>query len=348
MKRNVRMALSTAAALTLFGAAPSAQGQESYRLSGGDVAVYNLAGQVEVLAGSGSEVVVEVMRGGDDAEQLRIETGRLDGRQTLRVLYPGDEIVYGEMGRGSRTTVRVRDDGTWGGSGGDRVEIRGSGRGTEAHADLRILVPAGTDLDMYLAVGRIDAAGVQGDLRLDTGSGRVTAADLRGELVVDTGSGSVEVRNVQGAVSVDTGSGSVEIEEASGPELLVDTGSGSVKGSDLRFASVTVDTGSGSVNLESLDAPEIRVDTGSGSVTLGLLADAEYMEVDTGSGSITLRIPDSFGASVEFDTGSGGIDLDVPVQASRIERNYVRGTIGDGNGQVRLDTGSGGIRILRR
>ena len=42
-------------------------GQEVERLSGGDVAVYNLAGHVEVVRGSGSDVVVRIDRGGADA-----------------------------------------------------------------------------------------------------------------------------------------------------------------------------------------------------------------------------------------------------------------------------------------
>src|SRR5690606_15159318 len=48
-------------------AAPAAAQQtERYALAGANVAVYNLAGEVRVEAGSGSEVVVELARGGAD------------------------------------------------------------------------------------------------------------------------------------------------------------------------------------------------------------------------------------------------------------------------------------------
>ena len=349
--RTSRRALGaclTLSAAALFGGLDAAYAQESVELSGDRVAVYNIAGDVEIVAGSGSEVRVQVMRGGDDAAELRLETGAIDGRETLRIIYPADEVVYSGMGNWSKTQLRVRDDGTWGsGRRGNEVEVKGRGGGLEAWADLRIEVPAGTDLEMYLAVGEISARDIAGDLSLDTHSGDVTAFGVRGDLMVDTGSGSVEVGDIEGSVNVDTGSGSIEVNDARGQELELDTGSGSVEGRDLQFSSVNVDTGSGSVELVSLGAAEVLVDTGSGSVDLDMTTDVDAMEIDTGSGRVTLRVPEEFGAQVEMDTGSGGIDLDVGIEARTVRRNYVAGTIGDGRGRVTVDTGSGGIRLMR-
>ena len=98
--------------------------QEVERVSGRSVAIYNIAGHVEIVPGSGSDVVVRIARHGDDADRLSIETGEIRGRETVRVVYPADQVVYPEMGRGSNTTQRVRDDGTFsdGGRGrGDQV-----------------------------------------------------------------------------------------------------------------------------------------------------------------------------------------------------------------------------------
>ena len=60
-------------------------GQEVERVSGNEIAVYNLAGHVEVVRGSGSDVVVRISRGGADASELRVETGDIRGRSTLRI-----------------------------------------------------------------------------------------------------------------------------------------------------------------------------------------------------------------------------------------------------------------------
>ncbi|NNM33107.1 MAG: hypothetical protein HKO53_08575, partial [Gemmatimonadetes bacterium] len=63
-------------------------GQDRMVLSGDRVAVYNLAGKVDVVRGTGSDVVVEVTRGGSDADRLEIEVGEVRGREALRVIYP--------------------------------------------------------------------------------------------------------------------------------------------------------------------------------------------------------------------------------------------------------------------
>lgn len=345
MTRRTLVALTLA---LLLPAALQAQG-EVYRIGGDEVAVYNLAGSVQIAGGSGSEVVVEVRRGGRDAGRLDVRTGEVGGRETLRVVYPGDEVVYDRMGRGSHTGVRVRGDGTFGhGGGGRRVEISGSGGGVDAHADLVIRVPPGRTFSLYLAVGESEVRGVQGRFLVDTGSGGVRAEDVRGALRVDTGSGSVRVRSVEGETEVDTGSGGVTLENVRGERVSVDTGSGSVRGSGVRAASLRVDTGSGGIQLGAVASPDVYLDTGSGSVDVELLQDVESLDVDTGSGSVTVRMPDDLGAEVLVETGSGGIDVQVPVQVRRAERNHLEGTLGDGRGRIRIDTGSGSVRLIRR
>ena len=324
---------------------------EEYRIAGDRVAVYNLAGAVNVVPGTGSEVVVTVEPRGADAQSLTVESGRIRGTQTLRVRYPSDRIVYGDMGGNSRTGVRVRDDGTFGHGSflrGDRVDIRSSGRGLDAWADLTIAVPPGQRFSLYLGAGATEVRDVEGDLVLDTQSGSIESTGTSGPLSIDTGSGSVRVAGATGDLEVDTGSGAVTVEGVTGEHVLVDTGSGSVDASAIRSESVEVDTGSGRITLLAVEAADIMVDTGSGRVELDLAADVDRLEVDTGSGGVTLRVPGDLGARFEADTGSGTIDVEVPIDESTRRRSYVRGTIGDGRGSILVDTGSGSIRVLGR
>jgi hypothetical protein len=324
--------------------------QETHRLGGGETAVYNLAGQAEVVRGSGSQVVVEVLRGGSDAGRLEIDVREVDGREALVVRYPADEVVYSDMGRGSRTQLRVRDDGSfygdWGWERGRRVQISGSGSGMEAWADLRISVPAGNDFALYLATGRTDLQGVEGTVLVDIGSGSIFSRDSRGFLNMDTGSGEVVVEGHEGDLEIDTGSGRVELIDVRGGDVGIDTGSGSVRGSDVWAQRFVVDTGSGEIDLRAVASPRVVLDTGSGSVDVEFTQDLDDLEIDTGSGSVTVRVPPSVGAQVEMDSGSGGVDLDLPFEAREVRRDYVRGTLGDGNGRIHIDTGSGRIRII--
>jgi len=338
------------AGLVALLATSGLRAQQTFRLSGPDVTVYNLAGKVEVVRGSGSDVVVRVTRGGSDASKLDVRTGELGGRQTLRVMYPGDHVVYPGMGRGSNSSIRVRDDGTFGDhdrGGGHRVRVSGSGRGLEAWADLRVEVPDGSDFTLRVAVGSPDVRGVKGTLRIDTGSGSVDATDIAGSLTIDTGSGSAHVRGMDGDLSVDTGSGSVEVDQVSGDQVDIDTGSGGVRGSGVRADRLHVDTGSGGIHLGQVRVPDVYLDTGSGSVEIDLLVDVTRLDVDTGSGSVTIHAPEDLGAAVDIETGSGGIDVDFPVRVTKVRRDLLQGTIGDGNGRIRIDTGSGGVHLIR-
>ena len=139
------------AGLALFlGLTPTgASAQERFPVSGGDVAIYNLAGRIVLEAGSGSDVTVDVSRGGDDAAQLRIETGRIDDANTLRVVYPSSRVVASFLSSGQHTKVRVRDNGTFSDRGGDRgshVTVSGEGSGLAAWADLTFRIPQGKAL----------------------------------------------------------------------------------------------------------------------------------------------------------------------------------------------------------
>ncbi|MFQ5551377.1 MAG: DUF4097 domain-containing protein, partial [Gemmatimonadales bacterium] len=329
---------------------------ERFELAGDRVAVYNLAGTVTIITGTGSSVVVEVSPMGADADDLTFLTGDACGANALRIIYPDDDIVYTDQT--GNTQLNVREDGTfyghrnwhrredWGchrdgdwDDWDDRIRIRSRGRGAEVHADLTIAVPAGKILEIYLGAGTVEASNVSGTLIVDVGAAEVATRNTDGRLFIDTGSGDVTVADVTGEVIVDTGSGNVDVDRMSGPFLIVDTGSGGVGGGHITVDELNVDTGSGSVRLDAVSAPDVIVDTGSGSVELDLLADVESLSVDTGSGSVDVMVPSTLDARVEIDTGSGGIDVDFPISVRRWERNHVEGVIGQGLGRGFIDTG---------
>jgi len=344
--------------LVVSALAASASGlaaQERHEISGTRIAIYNLAGQVTLEPGRGSAVVVEVTRGGRDAGELTVERGPIRDRETLRVIYPADDIRYPTLGWRSNTEIRVRDDGTFGHSN-DWPEGRRSGRRVrisdrgdfEAFADLKIAVPQGQQVEVYLAVGKLSATNVRGDLRLDAAGADVAATGTVGPLAVDVGSGTVTVRDIQGEVSLDTGSGRVDATNVRGDVLRIDTGSGSATVSQAQSRVLDIDTGSGDIDVSDAAAQQVRLDTGSGSVRCELTSNPTNLDVDTGSGSVTLTLPPSYSATLEVETGSGGIEVDFPVEARRFGSDHLTGRIGDGRGTLRVDTGSGSVRILRR
>ena len=340
------------AAMALAVAVTPATAQETYELSGDPAAVWNLAGSVTVTGG-GSALTVEVRRGGADAGRLEVATGAIDLGQdgvrrvdALRIVYPGDEVVYDG---GGGMELRVQDDGTFfrGGPGdrGRKVKIRETGGGLDAHADLDIQVPSGRTVRVYLAAGEVVVSNVDGDLSVSAGSADIRSSGTSGGLVLDTGSGDVELDGARGDVTIDTGSGDVQARGVSGGNLAVDTGSGDVVGAAIGVGELSVDTGSGDVSLDGVEATEVGVDTGSGDVEVRFLASPNTVSVDTGSGDVTLTLPSSWESSVELDSSSGDIHSDFRLTVEEMDDDYVKGRVGTGGGSLEIDTGSGNIRL---
>jgi hypothetical protein len=345
----VRRAAALGGATLVAAAAAHAQG-ERYTIHGA-AAVWNVAGTVRVVAGTGSDVVVDVVRRGRDAGKLRVATGEVRGRDAVRVVYPNDDVIYPEMAS-SRVRTRVRSDGTFGGNGGffssNEIEVRSSGRGTEAWAEVTVSVPAGRALDVHLVAGDATVSNVEGDLMIDVDAATVSTERTRGRLVVDAGSGRVRVAGAQGDVDLDLGSGPVDLRDVSASRLKVDGGSGSLTGANVASPSMDLDLGSGGARLANVSTRDLKLDSGSGTVDLDLATDVDDVRIDSGSGSVTLHVPSTLGASVDIDTGSGGIETDVPIQVTRKERDHLTGSIGDGKGRIVIDGGSGAVRILKR
>jgi len=346
-KRSVRLVPLLVLATAIAATIAQSQQPELHRLRGDDVAIFSLAGETRVEAGGGADVEVEVVRGGTDAGRLRIETGLIAGRQTLRVIVPGERIVYPRLNRGARSQLRVRGDGTFGRgvSGGRRVTVAGSGNGIEAYADLRVRVPAGQRIAVHQGTGRVWVSNVDGEIRVDGASGPVETQGTRGSLSVRVGAGRVQVRDASGPVEVNTGSGSVEVAGVRGTRLKVETGSGSVTGSAIDVEQIDVEVGSGSVRLSDARFREGRVDTGSGGVQLSLADAVRSLVVDTGSGGVMLNVPAAFGGEFDVRTGSGGITLDLPTQQMSRSRGSLEARVGTGEARVRIRTGSGSVRV---
>ncbi|HET8836265.1 MAG TPA: hypothetical protein VFN08_16155, partial [Gemmatimonadales bacterium] len=170
--------------VSLFLAIPAvlpAQQAERYILDAGSAAIYTLVGNVRVEPASGA-VTVQVTRVGGEPAKLRIGQGEIDGRSTLRVIYPSDRIRSGNPHSHGSTQLRVRDDGTFGDQhwrshgreehhrweeDGRRVTISDDSGGLDARADLVIGVPKGGKVSVYLAVGSVTVSNVDGELSVD-------------------------------------------------------------------------------------------------------------------------------------------------------------------------------------
>ena len=218
-------------------------------------------------------------------------------------------------------------------------------------SDLRIRVPEGSRLEIGVVsaevsvtniLGGLDIGGVSGDLtieqvreriRIRNVSGQIELTDAKGRIRVKSVSGDIEVDNAHGPAQYHSISGSIILKDVS-EELNLETVSGDIEVIDGVISSARGHTVSGDIDLEvtMLDRADIDFDTVSGSVRLRLGGDldARY-DMETASGSIRNRITD-----------------DKPSHSKYVRDEKLRFIIGDGDGEVIINSHSGDIVISRQ
>jgi DUF4097 and DUF4098 domain-containing protein YvlB len=163
------------------------------------------------------------------------------------------------------------------------------------------------------------------NLEADSGSGDLRLSDLGGPLKANTGSGSIDATGLSGRVALQTGSGDIRAEMHSAQDVKAETGSGSIR---LRGVNggLYAETGSGDIDVEGQPGTNWKLETGSGSITLDTGGRAKF--------------------TLDATTGSGSIHSDPPISThGSLERHHITGDINGGGPTVRVETGSGDVRI---
>lgn len=172
--------------------------------------------------------------------------------------------------------------------------------------DYEIQAPANSFLDAGSGSGDINVNGVGENAKLSTGSGTIRAQGLTGGFIANTGSGDISIEQVgTGDVKVQTGSGSIELKNMHG--------------------ALKAGTGSGDIKVSGTPTGDWKLETGSGSV-----------EMWPGTGGFVL----------DASTGSGSVhtDHEMSVQGA-FDRHHITGKVNGGGPTVRIQTGSGDVRI---
>ncbi|MDH5456205.1 MAG: DUF4097 domain-containing protein [Gammaproteobacteria bacterium] len=188
-----------------------------------------------------------------------------------------------------------------------------------------ITVPADTRVKSRTGSGSTKIDGVAEVLKASSGSGSVEVGNIAGPAKATTGSGRIRLDGVAGAVAANTGSGRITVFQ---------TAPGDVKAS----------TGSGGIELHGIDGA-IDVSSGSGGVEVDGRQAGTWI-IDTGSGSIRVDLPDDAAFELDAESNSGSIVVDFPVTVQgKISKRHLRGEVRGGGDLLRIDSGSGGIKV---
>jgi len=276
----------------------AAMGEEVNRTvnaqSDGHVSVSNVAGEVEVEGWAKNTVQV---------------TGKL-GRNVKELIVEsdGDEVVV---------KVKLPHNSHGGGD-----------------ANLKIMVPAGSSVDIGAVSANIEVSGVRGEQSLHTVSGNVRTEFFGNDIEAESVSGDVSVKGDRsaGEVRAATVSGSVVVDGVSG-EVRAESVSGDVTIEDGIITSAGMETVNGDIHFEA----EFRGD--------------DRLVADTVNGSVRITFIGGVSAEFSIETFNGSIRNCFGPKAERTSK-YTPGwelefTEGDGAGEVVVSTMNGSVRICK-
>jgi hypothetical protein len=285
----------------------------------GALALVNIAGDITVTRGGGSDATVEIVK---TARGRTVE----DAKEAL-ALVPVD--VTERNGRAEVKTRYPNED--------DRQ--RNNRRNLNVTVTFTVTAPAGTRLTINSISGSIKVTDIKGDINANSISGDVRIAGAGRIGAAKTISGTVEISETQadGPVAGSSVSGDVVFRRVTARRL----DGGSV---------------SGNIRLEDVQADRVGAQTTSGNVWFsGPLARSGRYELNAFSGEVRVALSGNTGFEVDANSFSGEVRTDLPITARgnlppnrRGRQTRLAGTYGDGAAVLNLTTFSGSIVISKR
>ncbi|HEX7283316.1 MAG TPA: DUF4097 family beta strand repeat-containing protein [Vicinamibacterales bacterium] len=191
-----------------------------------------------------------------------------------------------------------------------------------------------------------------GTLRLKTFSGRVKITGTSGDqVVIKAVRRATRDRLDDIKLEITTSGSTVEIDAN---HRVVERRNDNVVETDFDIqvpsrARLDIKTFSAPVTVINVNGSQ-HIDGFSSEITVEAteLGDNADIDVNTFSGDVRLRLPGNARGNISFNSFSGSFESDLPVTLSTSSRRNFRGSLnGGGNGDFRLKTFSGDVRILR-
>jgi DUF4097 and DUF4098 domain-containing protein YvlB len=206
------------------------------------------------------------------------------------------------------------------------------GGGKVSDSVLDIELPEGVELKVKAVSASVDAAGLRGRrVAIEAVSGAVRFAGAPAELQIESVSGAIDAEaEAIGEVALESVSGRITLDGSVGQRLRAETVSGRIRLSPVgELQSVKVSTVSGGVELNTR------------------LARGGRLDAESLSGELSVVLPAATSARLQASSFSGTIRSDV----GEVEKDgfgpgsSLSATLGAGEGQIRLESFSGTLRL---
>jgi DUF4097 and DUF4098 domain-containing protein YvlB len=209
----------------------------------------------------------------------------------------------------------------------------------------------GDNITVKSSSGSITAEIIKGPAQLTTSYGSITCTDMSdGDLKLKTSSGKIRLSNASFSdCNAHTSYGSIVSDELKGKSIKLHSGSGSINVTESSADTTNLSTSYGRITCRQITTKEITAKSGSGNIDIACsdsTPDEIIAELVTSYGSIDLTAPQNFTGQVDLSTSYGSIRTSRPITISgEISKKELKGTIGEGNGKLYMQTNSGSINL---
>jgi lia operon protein LiaG len=166
---------------------------------------------------------------------------------------------------------------------------------------------------------------------------------------------SINIETVSGEINMDkfkvedfkvhTTSGDVDISSIVAKEAELSSVSGSISIKEIYSESNSFSTTSGDIKIEAITG-DIKAKSVSGSIKALYKEFNNDIYAKTVSGDVDLKLPQESQFKVDFSTTSGELDNDFPIVITgKVDKRDVKGTVGNGEKTIRIETVSGDAAI---
>lgn len=285
--------------------------------SSGELDLANIAGDIVVTRGGGSEATLEI-----------VKTSRARTAEEARRMLGLVQVDVAE--RNNRGEVKTRYP--------SNDERRNTRRNINVAVAYTVAAPAGT---------RLTARSISGSIKV---------GDIKGDLSLETISGNVDISGAGRVTSAKSISGNVTITD-SPLEGTAEAGSisGTVTLRRVGARRLSLNSISGNIVVDSSTAERIDAQSMSGNVEFqGPLARNGRYELKSHSGDVRVTVSGNTGFELDANSWSGSVDANIANltrrgnDEGRGRRRALRGTWGDGSAVLSITTFSGNATVTKR
>ncbi len=250
-----------------------------------------------------------------------------------------------------------------------RADKPRTGNNRSISVSYRIVVPRQTSIECVSSYGNLELADIEGTVSGRTSSGSVSIENIRGSVDLTSSYGSVTCeRFSEGDPTLKTSSGKIAIADATFGRCDAVTSYGSVTGQSLQGETIHLGSSSGSIELAEASAATMDLSTSYGRVDARQITVSDLRatsssgsleivceeacppdltaHVKSSYGSVTFTAPSAFAGRVRLATDYGSVRTDRPITISgEIGKKKIEGAIGEGQGNLHLETGSGSVTL---